>query len=160
VRSTLSRLDAAGKRAGIRPPAVFVIGPTVELAGRLDWFAQRPLAGQRLLVPAGSGSFEEVLDCAGAEVVRVPLPPGPAAQVVLAALPLTGCVLVDPDQVDALDEQRDGPGWGTGLVCWCMNEATAAHARRRGWPRVERVEDPGDGALLVAAIAAGPHAGV
>ncbi len=159
VRAPLSALHEAGQRAGIRPPAVFVIGPTVELAGQLDWFAHRPLVGQRLLLPAASRRLEETLDCAGAEVVCVPLPPGPAAQVVLAALPLTGCVLADPDQVDALDEQRDGPGWGTGLVCWCVNEATAAHARRRGWPRVERVDDPGDGARLVDAIAEGPQAG-
>ncbi len=158
VRSTLSRLDAAGKRAGIRPPAVFVIGPTVELGARLDWFAERPLAGQRLLLPAGAGGWVESLDLAGAEVVCVPLPPGPAAQVVIGALPLTGCVLTEPDQIDALEEQRDGPGWNTGVTSWCLGRATAEHARRSGWPRVAELAADTDGAALVAAIERGPQA--
>ena len=41
--STLAELPAAVEREGLGAPALFVVGPTVGRADRLDWFRRRPL---------------------------------------------------------------------------------------------------------------------
>jgi hypothetical protein len=136
ARSTLAELPTTIQRAGIQPPALFAIGPAVGHADRLDWFGTRPLLGQRVLVPAPAGELTEVLELAGVEVVEAPLPLTPAAHVVIGALPLTGCVLRSADDVDGLEDERDGDGWGPGVVAWCFGAATAARARELGWREV------------------------
>ena len=45
VVSTLADLADDVARSGLAPPALFVIGPTVRHADRLDWFGRLPLAG-------------------------------------------------------------------------------------------------------------------
>jgi uroporphyrin-III C-methyltransferase/precorrin-2 dehydrogenase/sirohydrochlorin ferrochelatase len=155
VISTLAELPAAAVAAGIGPPALFVIGPTVRHAARLDWLARLPLAGRRLLVPATSTELIGALEAAGAEVVAVPLPVTPAARVVMAALPLQGCVVTSAAEVDWLDDERGSPGWVEGTVAWCLGEDAAARARAYAWARCE-VVDPGLGSdELVTRIAAG-----
>ncbi len=152
VRAPVAELPAAVLRAGLRPPGLFVIGPTVAHADRLDWFATRPLFGERLLVPAPAGALGEALELAGAEVVEAPLPMTPAARVVVAAVPLTGCLVRCPDDVELLDEERDGPGWGPGVVAWCLGEAAAARARACGWRRVEELDEEADAGAVVATL--------
>ncbi len=157
VISTISKLHQDGQRAGLRPPAVFVIGPTVGFAKQLDWFSSRPLLGQRLVLCAPAGELGEDLQLAGAEVVEVPLPVTPAARAVMGALPVTGCVLRTPDEVDALEEERDGAGWSPDVVAWCLGDRAAAQARKTGWARIERVQDPGRGNTLISAISSGTN---
>ncbi len=128
VLSTLSELPSAIEAAGLEPPALFAIGPTVGHAETLDWVSKLPLAGQRLLVPASRSGFAAHLEAAGAEVVVLPMPVTPAARVVMGALPLTGCVVGSPAEVDWLDEERGGPGWGDEFVAWCVGP----RSRRRG----------------------------
>jgi uroporphyrinogen III methyltransferase/synthase len=153
VVSTLARLHAAGAAAGIQPPAIFVIGPTVRRAAALDWFVSRPLSGERLGVLGGAGELAPALDLAGAELVEAPRPLGPAARVVIAAAPLTGWILRRAEDVDLLDEERGIPGWGAGVRAWCLGAAAAGRARALGWPNV--VELPAGAApeALVAALA-------
>ncbi|PWB72093.1 MAG: uroporphyrinogen-III C-methyltransferase [Holophagae bacterium] len=158
VVATLAELPAASARAGLQPPALLVIGPTVGHADRLDWFGRLPLAGQRLLIAAADDGLAFHLEDAGAEVVSVPLPLTPAARVVMAARPLTGCLVRRPDEVDGLDDERCSPGWGAEVVAWCVGEATASRARDCGWQRIEVLEEALDPAGLVARIAAGPRA--
>ena len=140
VISTVRELPRAVEEAGIGPPALFVIGPTVGHAERLDWFARLPLAGQRLVVPMAADDLAGVLEAAGAEVVDLPSPVTPAARVVMAALPLSGCVVRSPAEVDWLDDERELARWTPEAVTWCLGEATAARARERGWGRVEEME--------------------
>jgi uroporphyrin-III C-methyltransferase/precorrin-2 dehydrogenase/sirohydrochlorin ferrochelatase len=149
VRTTLRELPSAVERAGLGPPALFVIGPTARRAERLDWFGSRPLFGERLAIAAPAGALGESLRSAGAEVVELPLPVTEAARVVLGALPITGVVLASATDVDALEEERSGAAWGADVVAWCLGPTAARRAEDRGWGQVQRVEAAG----LVDAIA-------
>ena len=107
VVSTLAELPGAVEEAGLGPPGLFVIGPTVEHAERLDWVGRLPLGRERLVVPASAPDLVEALEAAGADVVAVPRPVTPAARVVMRALPLTGLRDAHPDR-------RRGPRRGAG----------------------------------------------
>jgi uroporphyrin-III C-methyltransferase len=142
VRDTIAGLAAAVTAAGLEPPGLFVIGPTVRHAEHLDWFASRPLHGERLVAVAPAGTLGSALELRGAEVVEVTLPIRPAARVVMGALPVSGCVVRSADEVDALDEEREGRGWGPDVVAWCLGAETARRAAARGWRHVVPVESP------------------
>jgi uroporphyrin-III C-methyltransferase/precorrin-2 dehydrogenase/sirohydrochlorin ferrochelatase len=144
VVSTVAELPAAVEREGLAAPALFVIGPTVRHAERLDWFRAQPLAGERLVVSSAADDLVRRLEDAGAEVVAGPSPMTPAARVVIGSAPLTGCVLRSRAEVEWLDEERGGAGWELNPVAWCLNAEAADRARELGWRRVERV-DPGPG---------------
>jgi uroporphyrin-III C-methyltransferase/precorrin-2 dehydrogenase/sirohydrochlorin ferrochelatase len=152
VIAPLAELPEAVERAGLAPPALFVIGPTVAHADQLDWRRAQPLAGERLLAPEADPATARALEEAGAEVLAVSLPLRPAARVVVGAAPLTGCLLSRPTQVDSLEEERDGAGWEGEVVAWCRGPETAARARRYGWRRVEELEAGEEGALLAARL--------
>jgi uroporphyrinogen III methyltransferase/synthase len=152
VVSTLAELPEAVVEHGIRPPALFVIGPTVAHAARLDWSSRRPLAAERLLVSAVWTELVESLEASGAEVVPVPTPVSPAARVVIGASPLTGCVVRSPAEVDALDEEREGSGWGLGPEAWCVGRMTAERARDLGWPGVHELDEGADPERIAARI--------
>ena len=154
VRSTLGELPDAITAAGVRPPALFVIGPTVDMADELDWFGRLPLCHERLVTVAPADATAEALSDQGAEVLPLPTPVTPAARIVMGALPLTGCVLRTADEADALDEERDGAGWGPRMTTWCLTPEAAARAHALGWNNVVEVAVGEDGAALVAAIAA------
>jgi hypothetical protein len=155
VVSTLVALTEDVDRSGLGPPALFVIGPTVRHASRLDWYGRAPLAGQRIITSADHGDIADRLEDAGAEVLRVPLPVSEAARVVMAALPLTGCVACGRADVDWLDDERGTPGWGPDVVAWCVGREAVERAVERGWPRIEQIEDGTGCAELVVRIAAG-----
>jgi len=154
VVTVLEQLPAAVAEAGLQPPALFLVGPTVGHAQRLDWFARRPLAGQRLLLTAPAGELGWSLEAAGADVVEVPLPVTPAARVVMGALPLTGCVVASRAEVEWLDDERAGAGWQESAVGWCVGRDAAGRARELGWPKVFELNDALSGAELVERIAA------
>jgi len=60
------------KEKDIRPPAVMVVGDVVNLRQELQWFEEKPMFGQRILVTREhSGGFEE-LEEMGAEVIQFP----------------------------------------------------------------------------------------
>ena len=141
VDAEVAQLVEVSRAAGIRPPAIFVIGPSVRHASRLDWFGAQALFGERMLVAQGEDRIVTALERAGAEVVEVPLPVTPAARVVLNALPLTGCLFRTIEEVEAFDEERDGRSWGPGIRAWCLGVETARRARRRGWKRVEELPE-------------------
>lgn len=153
VVSTVADLPRAVTEAGLQPPALFAIGPTVRHADRLDWFGARQLAGRRLLMAASSSKLAKVLEHEGAEVVVVPMPVTPAARVVMAALPLSGCVVRSRAEVDWLDEERENPGWEAKSPAWCLGRETAERARERGWRQVIELSEEMGCADLVARIA-------
>jgi len=158
VISTLEGLAEAVRREGLEAPALFVIGPTVGRADRLDWFGRLPLAGERLVVPGGTSGLTRDLEAAGAEIVAVRAPVTPAARVVIAAAPLTGCVLRSPAEVDLMDEERQGPGWERDPVAWCLGRETAERARQLGWQRVRQVEEGLGGPGLIEVMRGWEHA--
>ncbi len=153
VISTVAELPAAIEAAGLQPPALFAFGPTIRHAETLDWVSRLPLAGQRLLLPASRPGNGKVLEYAGAEIVMLPLPVTPAARVVMGAVPLTGCVVFSPAEVDWLDEERGGPGWEDNVQAWCVGAAAAVRARERGWSAVHELAEDVNGDELVASIA-------
>jgi uroporphyrin-III C-methyltransferase / precorrin-2 dehydrogenase / sirohydrochlorin ferrochelatase len=153
VVSTIARLHDAGLAAGIHPPALFVIGPTVRHAAALDWFASRPLSGERLAVFAPGGELAPALDVGGAEVLELERPVGPAARVAIEAAPLTGIVFRDGDEVEAVEEERAALGWDAGVRAYCLGLSAAARARALGWPSVVDLAGEADPEAVIAAIA-------
>jgi uroporphyrin-III C-methyltransferase/precorrin-2 dehydrogenase/sirohydrochlorin ferrochelatase len=155
VVSTLGGLHDAGVAAGIHPPALFVIGPTVRHAAALDWFASRPLSGERLGVFAPAGALGAALDLAGAEVVEVPRRPGPAARVAVGAAPLTGWLFRSAEEVEALEEEHVTPGWHAELRALCLWPSAAERAHALGWRRVFELPGALQADAVVAALAEG-----
>jgi uroporphyrin-III C-methyltransferase/precorrin-2 dehydrogenase/sirohydrochlorin ferrochelatase len=153
VVSTLADLPQAIERAGLKPPALFAVGPTVQHADRLDWYGALPLTGHRLLMAASASVLAARFEDRGAEVVVVPMPVSPASRVVMAALSLTGCVVRDRAEVDWLDEERDNPGWGKDATAWCVGRDAADRARERGWQSIVELAEEMDCEDLVAQIA-------
>jgi uroporphyrin-III C-methyltransferase/precorrin-2 dehydrogenase/sirohydrochlorin ferrochelatase len=153
VVSTLGGLHAAGLAAGIRPPAIFVIGPTVRHAAALDWFSRRPLSGQRLGLFAPAGDLAQALDVAGAHLVELARPLAPAARVVIAASPPTAWLLRSAEEVQALEAERGMAGWETEVRAWCVGPAAAARARALGWGQVIELPESAGPAAVVAALA-------
>ena len=154
VRSTAAGLPEAVAEAGLNPPGLFVIVPTVSHGEALDWYDRAPLMGERLVLAAPGGELATELELAGAETVPVPLPVTPAARVVLDALPVTGCVARGPEELDALDEERSDPTWRSDAAAWCLGKATASRARELGWPVVMEVDGDATPAEVASAIAA------
>jgi len=152
VVATLATLPAAVAEADLGPPGLFVIGPTVERAERLDWVASLPLGRERIAVPAAATDLIDALESAGAEVVAVPRPVTPAARVVMKALPLSGCVMRTRADVESLDGERDGLEWRDGARVWCLGPEAEERARSRRWPGVEKIADGASGADLVERI--------
>jgi uroporphyrin-III C-methyltransferase/precorrin-2 dehydrogenase/sirohydrochlorin ferrochelatase len=155
VVSTLADLPDAVAKADLGPPGLFVIGPSVEHARRLDWVSRQPLGRERLVVPASATDVVGALEEAGAEVIAVPRPITPAARIVMRALPLTGCVMRSREDVEALDEERDSLEWRTGgAAVWCLGAETAERAEARRWPGVQKVEVGSSASDLVERIRA------
>jgi uroporphyrin-III C-methyltransferase/precorrin-2 dehydrogenase/sirohydrochlorin ferrochelatase len=158
VVATLAELPGAVARADLGPPGLFVIGPTVQHADRLDWVGPLPLGRERLVVPASASDLVEALEAAGADVVPIPRPVTPAARIVMTALPLTGCVMRSRADVEALTEERDGLEWRDGAAVWCLGSETAERARARRWPSVQELEAGASGPDLVERIRARANA--
>ena len=61
--------------AGMRAPAIMLVGPVAALHEQLDWFERRPLHGRRVLVTrarAQASGLAARLEALGAEVVQAP----------------------------------------------------------------------------------------
>jgi hypothetical protein len=142
------------EEAGLGPPGLFVIGPTVEHAGRLDWVSLLPLRSERIVVPASAPDLAQALEAAGADVIAAPRPVTPAARVVMRALPLTGCVMRSRADVETLDGERDSLEWHDRAAVWCLGPDAADRARTRRWPGVEEVDAASSGLDLVERIRA------
>ncbi len=87
VSAPLERIAAKAREAGIKNPAVIVVGEVASLREKLRWFDARPLFGKRVLVPrpAKQASLTaRAIRLRGAEPVVFPLieivdPPDPDA---------------------------------------------------------------------------------
>ncbi len=75
VTGTLGDIAERARAAGLRAPAVTVVGEVVRLREKLRWFDARPLFGRRVLVTrsrAQAGALSKRLEELGAEAVEVP----------------------------------------------------------------------------------------
>lgn len=63
------------KAAGIKPPAITVVGDVVGLKGELDWFEKKPLFGRKIVVTRAreqASGFASMLAERGADVIEFP----------------------------------------------------------------------------------------
>jgi uroporphyrinogen III methyltransferase/synthase len=74
VAGTLKTIVALAAREKISPPALTILGDVVQLRGKLNWFENRPLFGQRIVVTRRTEqeSFAQRLTELGADVLKVP----------------------------------------------------------------------------------------
>ncbi len=75
VAATLRTLAAEVERAGLRPPAIIVLGPVAARGERIGWLERRPLHGRRVVVTrarAQASALAATLRGLGAEVVELP----------------------------------------------------------------------------------------
>ncbi|MBF0607370.1 MAG: uroporphyrinogen-III C-methyltransferase [Magnetococcales bacterium] len=72
VTGTLGQLPQLVKAKGIKPPSVIVIGQTVGLRDKLNWYETRPLFGQRVLITRPYTQDYEPLELMGAEIYEFP----------------------------------------------------------------------------------------
>ena len=73
VTGTLGSL--VERSAGMKPPALIVVGDVVTLRDKLRWFEDRPLFGRRILITRAreqASAFAQRLEAAGADVVEFP----------------------------------------------------------------------------------------
>lgn len=136
VRSTVAELPEAVLRAGLRPPALFVIGPTIDHAPHLQWFSSRPLHGERLVLVPPAQPLVDTLESAGVELVQVPIPVTPAARVVMNALPITGYVFRSAQEVDTMLHEAES----SSTIAWCLSEDAMRQASDLNWGKIEYIE--------------------
>ncbi|HEV8651266.1 MAG TPA: uroporphyrinogen-III C-methyltransferase [Actinomycetes bacterium] len=122
VRATLATIAEEAVRAGVRAPAVIVIGEVVAMGDRLAWYENRPLFGQTVLVPRTreqASSFSALLRERGAEPLEAPTievrPPETTAELdravgLLAAGAYDWVVLTSANGVAALRDRVEAAG--------------------------------------------------
>jgi uroporphyrinogen III methyltransferase/synthase len=139
VTAPLSRIASAAKRAGIRPPAVTVVGDVVRLREVIGGWDTRPLSGTSVLVTRTreqASELSEVLRELGAEVVEAPA---------IRVEPPRSWVSVDR----TIERLRDGRY--TWIVFTSANGVRFFFARLR----TRRLDARAFGATKVAAVGAG-----
>ena len=75
VTGTLDKIAEKARTAGIKAPAIIVIGDVVHLRNKLKWFEQRPLLGKRIVVTRArqqASNLVGLLSDLGAECLEYP----------------------------------------------------------------------------------------
>lgn len=75
VEGTLGTIAALAEARGLKAPAIFIIGEVVQLRAELNWFEQRPLFGQRIVVTrtrTQASALTAKLQLLGADVLEIP----------------------------------------------------------------------------------------
>ncbi|MBB6441942.1 uroporphyrinogen-III C-methyltransferase [Phycisphaera mikurensis] len=177
----LDGLAAAAAAAGVSSPAIVVVG---EAAGiqepGLDFFTDRPLFGQRVLVTRtrqDPSRLENLLLAAGADPIEAPtlrlvapedpapadaalrrLGPPPAASDPAAPPRFDALVLTSGNAVDALADRLDALGLDgrvlAGVELCVVGPATAARLHERLRLRADRLPETLTGAGVAEAFAA------
>lgn len=101
--STLENLPRDAQSAGIKSPAVIVVGKVCTLSDRFDWFDSLPLKGKTVVVTRPenrSGVLTEKLRALGAEVIdypcirTVPIEPNPALDAAIEGMDAYRCLVL------------------------------------------------------------------
>jgi len=146
LRTSLAELPDAAQKAGIKSPAVFVIGSVVARAVALGSNPPRPLQGMRIAAFLPACTVALALQAAGAELLVAPRPLTRAARVVLAATPPSGWLIRSRAELESLEPERAAGGVLGSPPLWCGDAALAQAARQKGWTEVS-VLDGSDGSL-------------
>jgi uroporphyrinogen III methyltransferase/synthase len=75
VTGTLEDIVEKVRQAGLKPPAITVVGEVVRLRNELNWFESRPLFGRRIVVTRAreqASSFKAILSGLGARCIEFP----------------------------------------------------------------------------------------
>ena len=146
VVGTLATIEAEVEKAGLKSPALIVVGDVVNLRDQLRWFDNRPLWGQTVVVTRSreqASSLIENLEAMGARVLQCPtirvepLPSSPALDAQIAKLwRFEWVVFTSVNGVeqfwDRLAElRRDARAFGSALVS-AIGPATVAALQKRG----------------------------
>ncbi len=148
--------------AGLRPPALAVVGEVVRLRERLAWFEARPLSGQVVGLTRSGGRDERVaerLEALGATVLHVPLTTqrpldeGHALAEELIASEFTDVVVTSANGVRALAQALEVVGRDArifaGAKLWAVGPATARALRAEVGLRADKVPREATGEALV-----------
>jgi uroporphyrin-III C-methyltransferase / precorrin-2 dehydrogenase / sirohydrochlorin ferrochelatase len=152
VRAPLAEIAKVAETSGIQPPAIFVIGQVVAHAEALASPTPRPLRGARIGLFAPRSELSEALQDAGAEVFLPPAPLTAAARLVIGSAPLSGWIVQNPCELDALDREKATSSFLSGSALWCMGTALAALARERNWPQVVQLDGNGASSQIAAQL--------
>jgi uroporphyrinogen III methyltransferase/synthase len=75
VTGTLGSIAQVAEEAGIKPPAIIVVGEVAGLRQHLNWFEERPLFGQTVVVTRAreqASAFRVLLEGKGAQCLEFP----------------------------------------------------------------------------------------
>lgn len=167
VSAPLGELAAAMDAAGVKPPALLVIGDVVSLRPWLDWHERRPLFGARVLVPRPAdqaGGFAQALADHGAEPVIMPVtriaPPGDGERAAIdraVASSYDWTIFTSANAVARFFEELGARGRDAralaGSQLACVGPATARALAARGLV-ADLVPDRGDATGLAEALQA------
>ena len=144
VVATLSDIGERVAEAGIRPPAILVVGEVVALREQIKWFERRPLHGKRVVVTRAShqaASLIRRLSAAGADAVPFPClafeAPEDSAPLQEAVARLEGgIILSSPNAVNHFCDALLAAGRDlralAGITIASIGTGTAAACRARG----------------------------
>ena len=146
VVGTLVDIEERVRQAGLKAPAVLVIGPVVGLRERLDWRSRLPLAGLRVLVTRARHQASQLssrlveLGATPVEYPTIEIRPVEDPSVFDAALARIACfgwvVFTSANGVEAVFERlalagRDARVFGRARVC-AIGPSTADALRKQG----------------------------
>ncbi len=107
VTGTLENIVQRVKEAGLKAPAITLVGEVVKLREDLNWFETRPLSGKKIVVTrsrAQASDFVEAIEALGAEAVEMPT-----------------IRIDDPEDFGPLDEAIDNIGTFDWIVLTSVN---------------------------------------
>ncbi len=144
--ATLATLPAEAAAAGVRPPAVVIIGEVGRLQGRLSWFDRLPLRGRTVVVTRAAGRTDDLAErlaergahviCAPAIEIRPPADTSALDAAVRRAGDFDWLLVTSPSGVEAffarLAAHRLDARALAGVKVAAVGPATADALRRRG----------------------------
>ena len=142
---TISDISEKVREAGLKPPAIILVGEVVELRKQLNWFEERPLFGKRIVVTrsrAQASQLVELLAGFGAQVIEYPtilikkIDPNPELEGAVQEIRnYHWIIFTSVNGVDCFFEQLDQMGLDTrtlgDLKIGAIGPATAEGLRRR-----------------------------
>jgi uroporphyrinogen III methyltransferase / synthase len=168
VEATLADVAERVEAAGIRPPAITLVGPVARLRERLGWLERRPLFGRSVVVTrarAQASGLARRLEDLGARVIEAPairIAPRPPEEVDAQLDAVADFALVcvtSPNGagllMDALERRGEDARALAGVTVAAIGPGTAAELARRGI-RADVVPPRSVAESLVEALAAIP----
>lgn len=164
--ATLATIADRAEEAGLRAPAVMVVGSVVDLRGEIQWFERRPLFGRRVVVTRAAHQAGELVQrLAGAGADAVPFPclaiappddPEPLRDAAERIDTYNGVILSSPNGVEAFFDAltaagRDARALAERQVA-VIGTGTAAACQARGLrPDILPAEPRAEGLALALA---------